>query len=115
MSSLRVAEAARERVGVDVVERHHFGSRAAAEQVERCVYGGAGQVCFRIARQVVFFLSLNQAQKDGLQDVLSIGGAARDALGSAKNASVMRLKEAFQRGGRFSPHCYMVLVGGMSF
>ena len=48
-------------------------------------------------------LTLNQAQKDGLQHVLGIGGAAGDALGGTKNASVMRLEERFElsRGLRF--------------
>jgi hypothetical protein len=31
-----------------------------------------------------------------LQDVLGVSGAAGDALGGAKNASVMRLEECFE-------------------
>ncbi len=84
---------------MDIVERDDLWARTAAEQVERGVDRRAGQIRFRVARQVVVVLAFDQAQKDGLQDVLGIRGAARNAMGSAIDAPVMRLEERLQLAG----------------
>src|ERR1700730_4713288 len=75
-------------------------SSALAYQIKRGIDGRTRKISGRISRKVPGPLAFGQTQENGLQNIFSVGGAARYPVGRPKDAFVMRLKQCFQLAWR---------------
>jgi hypothetical protein len=60
-----------------------------ADQVQRCVYGCSPQITFYVADGFGVRMAAQQAHEDGLQDVFSVAGVARDAVSRTEHGGVV--------------------------
>jgi hypothetical protein len=72
------------------------GTPPLADQVERCIHGGATQVRFRMVKRLRGKVARRQAKKYRLQDVFCVRAIAHKPICGPIHHAVMILEQSFQ-------------------